>query len=407
MISRVVLAKLSPTMEEGTIVKWAKNEGDAVRVGDVLAEIETDKANMEMEALGGGVLRRILVPAGGKAPVGALIGIVAEPDEDISALLAEQTRAAVPAPPAATPAPPTLSAPPPPVAAPLDAPPAAAGGRIKASPLARAMASARHITLADVKGSGPGGRVIKRDVESQPTASALVPSTPSITPGKTIPLTEMRKVIAKRLSESFYTAPHFFVTLEIDMDAAMTLREQVAKARNVKISVNDLVLKACAHALRAFPAVNARFAGDRIETHADVHIGMAVALPDGLIVPVIRNADRKPLVAIATEARELAARARERRLRPEEYTGSTFTVSNLGMLGITHFTAIINPPESAILAVGAVRLVPVVNGERIRPGQRMNVTLSSDHRAVDGALAAHFLQDLRQSLENPVVLLME
>jgi len=209
------------------------------------------------------------------------------------------------------------------------------------------------------------------------------------------------------LSESFFTAPHFFATVEIDMDAAMALREQLVRARDVKVSVNDLVLVACAQALRAFPMVNARLDGDYFATQADVHIGMAVALEDGLIVPVIRHVDRKGLAEVAREAKDLATRARERKLRPEEYTGSTFTVSNLGMLGVSQFTAIINPPESAILAVGAVRRVPVVDGERVRPGQRMNVTMSSDHRVVDGALAAQFLQHLRQSLENPIALLLE
>jgi pyruvate dehydrogenase E2 component (dihydrolipoamide acetyltransferase) len=355
MISRVVLAKLSPTMEEGTIVKWHKSEGDAVRVGDVLAEIETDKANMEMEALGDGVLRRILVAAGSRAPVGALIGIVADPDDDITAV-----------------------------------------SEVQAAPSGTSPAAAAELTPTHAAATAP--------TAASPTSVGLAPE---ITPGAELPLSEMRRVIARRLSESFFTAPHFFVTIETEMDAAMALRDQVARARNVKISINDLVVKACAQALRAFPMVNARFAGDRIVTLADVHIGLAVALPDGLIVPVIRNADRKDLVALARESKDLATRARERKLKPEDYTGSTFTVSNLGMLGVTQFTAIINPPESAILAVGAVRLVPIVEGERIRPGQRMNLTLSCDHRAIDGALAAQFLQSIRKSLENPVVLFMD
>jgi pyruvate dehydrogenase E2 component (dihydrolipoamide acetyltransferase) len=406
MIAKVVLAKLSPTMEEGAIVKWHKNEGDPVRVGDVLAEIETDKANMEMEALSAGVLRKILVPAGGKAPVGALIGVIAGPEEDIASVLqqATVTPAALP-----TPTPPSAAAAvPSPAPATLPAaPPFPAAGRVKASPLARAMATARQVSLAAVQGSGPGGRIIRRDVESHTTSSPAAKAARKITPGERIPLSEMRKVIARRLSESFFTAPHFFATVEIDMDAAMALREQLARAREVKVSVNDLVLVACAQALRAFPMVNARLEGDYFATQADVHIGMAVALDDGLIVPVIRHVDRKGLVEVAREAKDLAARARSRKLRPEEYTGSTFTVSNLGMLGVSHFTAIINPPESAILAVGAVRRVPVVDGDRVRPGQRMHVTMSSDHRVVDGALAAQFLQHLSRSLENPIALLLE
>jgi len=403
MIVRVVLAKLSPTMEEGAIVKWHKNEGDSVRVGDVLAEIETDKANMEMEALGAGILRKILVPAGNKAPVGTLIGVIASSDEDISRVLAEGAATPVVSAPAAAVA--TIA--PAPLAVATAPPAPAVTGRVKASPLARAMATARQISLATVPGSGPGGRVIRRDIESHAATRPAVQPGAKITPGERIPLSEMRKVIARRLSESFFTAPHFFATVEIDMDAAMALREQLVRARDVKVSVNDLVLVACAQALRAFPMVNARLDGDYFATQADVHIGMAVALEDGLIVPVIRHVDRKGLAEVAREAKDLATRARERKLRPEEYTGSTFTVSNLGMLGVSQFTAIINPPESAILAVGAVRRVPVVDGERVRPGQRMNVTMSSDHRVVDGALAAQFLQHLRQSLENPIALLLE
>jgi pyruvate dehydrogenase E2 component (dihydrolipoamide acetyltransferase) len=404
MITKVVLGKLSPTMEEGTIVKWLKSEGDSVRVGDVVAEIETDKANMEMEALGAGVLRRILAPAGSKAPVGALIGVIAEPGEDISGLLSQAPSVPEPATPAAAASPVATV----PTAMPAaSAEPTPTTGRIKASPLARAMAAARQVSLATVRGSGPNGRIIKRDMESHAATRAGIRQAPAITPGERIPLSEMRKVIARRLSESFFTAPHFFATVEIDMDAAMALREQVARARDVKVSVNDFVLMACAQALRTFPMVNARLDGDHFATQADVHIGMAVALEDGLIVPVIRNVDRKGLLEIAREAKDLATRARERKLRPEEYTGSTFTVSNLGMLGVTHFTAIINPPESAILAVGAVRRVPVVDGDSVRPGQRMYVTMSCDHRVVDGALAAQFLQDVRRSLENPVSLLLE
>jgi pyruvate dehydrogenase E2 component (dihydrolipoamide acetyltransferase) len=431
MITKVVLAKLSPTMEEGTIVKWTKQEGDAVKVGDVLAEIETDKANMEMEALGAGVLRKVLVAAGGKAPVGALIGVVADADEDIAPLLAE---AAVGAPAAVvarpdTPAPaaPAAPAPPPPPTTPAPAaplPPAipAAGeaGRLKASPLARAMAAQRNIALDTISGSGPGGRIVKRDLESYlaapaaraprataaPSAARSVVPVPSVKPGTAIPLSSMRRTIAKRLAESLYTAPHFYVTVEIDMDAAVSLREQLQRADELKISFNDLVLKASARALTRFPMVNASWTGETIQTHADVHIGVAVSLAEGLITPVVRHADRKPLLEIAREVKELAGRARDKKLKPEEYTGSTFTVSNLGMYDVSEFTAIINPPESCILAVGAVRKVPVVKGDRLAVGQRMKVTLSSDHRVVDGALAAQFLAELRRLLESPAGLLL-
>jgi pyruvate dehydrogenase E2 component (dihydrolipoamide acetyltransferase) len=424
-ISKVVLAKLSPTMEEGTIVKWNKKEGDAVKVGDVLAEIETDKANMEMEALGAGVLRKVLVPAGGKAPVGALIGVIAEPNEDIGALLAAAPpAAAAPAPPpkpsapASAPAPaapapsppappsaPVQAAPPPPAAAAT----AASGARVKSSPLARSIAAQRNIPIEQVSGSGPGGRVIKRDVESWSGAPPLAaapsaPPAPSVVAGQEIPLSNMRRTIAKRLSESKFTAPHFYVTVEIAMDAAVALREQLLKGENQKVSFNDLVVKACAKALTRFPAVNASWGGDKIVTHGEVHVGVAVAIPDGLIVPVVRNADRKSVLDIAHEVKDLAGRARERKLKPEEFMGSTFSVSNLGMLDVSEFTAIINPPESAILAVGAVKQVPVVDDGHIEVGHRMKVTMSSDHRVIDGATAAQFLGEVRRLLENPVSL---
>jgi pyruvate dehydrogenase E2 component (dihydrolipoamide acetyltransferase) len=461
-VTKVVLAKLSPTMEEGTIVKWSKKEGDPVKVGDVLAEIETDKANMEMEALGAGVLRKVLVPAGGKAPVGSLIGVIADPNEDISGMLAKAggtaaaapapapAKAAEPAPQAAPPqpaaasqqqqpqpqapkagppaaeAPPAATAAPEPAAAAAPRPAAAApapaaggdGGRVKASPLARSMAAQQNIDLSAVAGSGPQGRIIKRDIEAWasggPRAAAAAPAgreprpaqppAPSITPGQELPLSNMRKTIARRLGESKFSAPHFYVTVEIDMGAAAALREQLQKLEEVKFSYNDLVVKACAKALTRFPMVNASWGGDKIVTHAEVHIGVAVAVPDGLIVPVVRNADRKSILEISREVKDLAARARDKKLKPEEFTGSTFSVSNLGMFDVTEFTAIINPPESAILAVGAVRKVPVVQGEEIVPGHRMKVTMSSDHRVVDGALAAQFLAEVRRLLEAPISL---
>jgi pyruvate dehydrogenase E2 component (dihydrolipoamide acetyltransferase) len=427
-VTKVILAKLSPTMEEGTIVKWSKNEGDAVKPGDVLAEIETDKANMEMEALGGGVLRKILVPAGGKAPVGALIGVIADAKDDIAKVLAS----AGPAPAAAAPPPaPAKPAEPAPAAAPAPAPPApqaappapapappspaaevpaapAEGGRVKASPLARSMAAERNIPLGSIPGSGPGGRIIKRDIEAwaqNPQAATAAPTAaPAATPGRELPLSGMRKTIARRLTESKVQAPHFYVTVEIDMDAAAAVREQIQRAEETKVSFNDLIVKACAKALRKFPAVNASWGGEAIAVHGDVHVGVAVAINDGLIVPVVRDADRKSILEISREVKDLAARARDRKLKPEEFSGGTFSISNLGMFDVTEFTAIINPPESAILAVGAVKKVPVVKGDELAVGQRMRVTLSSDHRVIDGALAAQFLAELRRLLENPVSL---
>jgi len=270
--------------------------------------------------------------------------------------------------------------------------------------------------LAAVSGSGPGGRIVKRDIESYaagsppPAAVAGAGPAPSVVPfpsvaaGQEIPLSNMRKTIAKRLSESMFTAPHFYVTVEIDMGAAVALRDQLLRGENTKVSFNDLVVKACAQALPRFPLVNASWMGDRIATHADVHVGVAVSIPDGLITPVVRNADRKSLLEISQEVKDLAKRARERKLRPEEFMGSTFTVSNLGMFEVSEFTAIINPPESAILAVGAVQKVPVVAEDAVRIGHRMKVTLSSDHRVVDGALAAQFLAEVRRLIENPISL---
>jgi pyruvate dehydrogenase E2 component (dihydrolipoamide acetyltransferase) len=296
---------------------------------------------------------------------------------------------------------------------------------VKASPLARSMAAQKHIDLSAVAGSGPGGRIIKRDIESwAPRAASAsrssaasprdaqgaqarpAPPGPSITPGQEFPLSNMRKTIARRLVESKFSAPHYYVTVEIDMDAAVDLREQLQRLEEAKVSFNDLVVKACARALARFPLVNASWGGDKIVTHAEVNVGIAVALPDGLITPVVRDADRKSVVEIANEVRDLAARARDRKLKPEEFSGSTFTISNLGMYDVTEFTAIINPPDSAILAVGAVRKVPVVDGDTIRPGHRMRVTMSSDHRVIDGALSAQFLAEVRRLLEAPVGLLL-
>jgi pyruvate dehydrogenase E2 component (dihydrolipoamide acetyltransferase) len=287
------------------------------------------------------------------------------------------------------------------------------------------MAAQKNVPLEQVTGSGPGGRIVKRDIEGYTPAAAPAPApaapaaageaakakrpaipVPSVPPGTAIPLTSMRRTIAKRLAESLFTAPHFYVTVEIDMGHAVALREQLLAAEDVKVSFNDLVLKACAKALTRFPTVNASWTGEAIQTHAEVHIGVAVSLAEGLITPVVKNADRKSVGEISREVKELAARARDKKLKPEEFMGSTFTVSNLGMFDVSEFTAIINPPESCILAVGAVRKQPVVVDDRIEIGHRMKVTLSSDHRVVDGALAAQFLAEVRRLLENPIGLLL-
>ncbi len=434
MITRVVLAKLSPTMEEGKILVWHKSEGDQIKIGDVMAEIETDKANMEMEALGEGTLRKILVAAGGSAPVGSLIGVIANPDEDIEATLAKASKPTLAPRPAAAPTP-APATPPTPVAAPAPAPlappaPAPAplsallgvatppGARVKASPLARKIAADRAIPLKLIAGTGPGGRVVKRDVEAfaatgprpvpqAPAAAARTPAPagPQIGAGEQLPHSGMRKTIARRLAESKYTAPHYYVTVDVNMDRAVDLKRQLAEA-DTKVSYNDMIVKASARTLARFPMVNASWADEAITTHAEVHIGVAVAIEDGLITPVVRNADRKSVMEIAAEVRDLAGRARSKKLRPDEYMGSTFTISNLGMFDVMEFTAIINPPDSAILAVGSVQRLPVVVDDEIAVGHRMKLTMSSDHRVIDGALAAQFLAELRRLLENPVTLLV-
>ncbi|MBM3907360.1 MAG: 2-oxo acid dehydrogenase subunit E2 [Gemmatimonadetes bacterium] len=419
MATKIFMEALSPTMEEGRLVKWNKPEGAAVKSGDVLAEVETDKAVMELVARGDGVLRKQMVPEGTTAPVGSLVGIIAGADEDIAALVGGASAAPSSAPataPAATPAPAATAAP---TAAPAPTAPTApalsaavpASGPTKSSPLARRMAKESGINIAAVPGSGPGGRVIKRDVEAAVAGGVASASSTVHRPPSTVgdftdqPLTQIRKTIAKRLGESIGPIPTFYLTAEFDMTRAVDMRAQAAAlGDDFKVSVNDIVLKAVATALAAHPDVNAHWLGDRIRFFNRVHLGMAVATDDGLIVPVIFDADRKGLREIAQESRVLAGKARERKLTPEQYTGSTFSVSNLGMMQIDQFTAIINPPEVGILAIGAVEDKPVVVDGAVTVRKRMRVTMSCDHRVIDGAVGARFLQDLRRMLENPLML---
>ena len=423
MATKVFMEALSPTMEEGRLVKWLKNEGDTVKSGDALAEVETDKAIMELVARGDGVLRKRLVGEGDSRPVGALVGVIATADENIDALVASAgAPAAAEAPkqaePSAAPAP---SAPAPQAAAPAPAKPAAPapaapapevnGGQLRSSPLARRMASERGLDLSQVRGSGPGGRIIKRDVESAqaaPAAAAASGPTKRAASGADfddIPLTQIRKTIAKRLSESIGPIPTFYLTAEYDLTRVTEMRTAMAEMGDeFKVSINDILMKAVATALSQHPEVNAHWLGDRIRQYNRVHLGMAVATPDGLIVPVIFDADQKRMSEISREARELAKRARERKLKPEEYTGSTFSISNLGMFGIDQFTAIINPPEVAILAIGSAQDVAVPEGDGFVVRKRVRVTMSCDHRAVDGAVGAAFLQTLRRLIENPLML---
>lgn len=414
-----MMEALSPTMEEGRLVKWLKNVGDAVKSGDTLAEVETDKAIMELVARGDGVLRARLVEEGSTSAIGALIGVIAAPDEDIAALTGGATAAApaedpaAPAGDAAVPVSPVTPAAAPRPEAP-DAPaaiPSERSGPVRSSPLARRMAAEKGVDLSAVHGSGPGGRVIRRDIEAAPappaTAPIALPAAMQIDgEHKDVPLTQMRKTIARRLGESIGPVPTFYLTSEIDMTNVAQMREgMLANGDQFKVSVNDIVIKAVAIALVRHPECNAHWMGDSIRYFRAVHVGMAVATDEGLIVPVIRDAQGKGLGLIGREARELAKRARERKLTPAEYSGGTFSVSNLGMFGIDQFTAIINPPEAGILAVGGTETKPVWDGTAFVPRQRMRVTMSCDHRIIDGAVGAKFLQTLKQLLETPMMML--
>jgi pyruvate dehydrogenase E2 component (dihydrolipoamide acetyltransferase) len=416
---------LSDTMTEGKIVAWNKKVGDAVKSDDVLADVETDKATMEVVGYEEGTLLYIGVEAGQAAKVNEIIAIVGKAGTDVSAYVAAEKSGAnsAIAAPAATAAPtaaPTAAVAPAataPATATETAPAADANGRIKASPLAKKLAAEKGINLATVSGSGDGGRITKKDIDSyvpaaapaaQPAAPAPVAAFVAAgTEGHTDePLSQMRKTIARRLGESMFSAPHFYLSMEINMDNAMAARAAMNEVSPVKISFNDLVIKACAAALRLHPAVNSSWMNDFIRLHHHIHIGMAVAMPDGLIVPVIRFADQKSLSQISAEAKELGNKAKNKKLQPQEFTGNTFTISNLGMMDIDEFTAIINPPDSCILAVGRIKEVVVRKNGVFDVTNVMKVTLSCDHRSVDGAVGAAFLQTVKRFLENPVTMLV-
>src|SRR6266404_964472 len=415
MATKVHMEALSPTMEEGRLVKWTKHEGDAVKSGDTLAEVETDKAVMELVARADGQLLKVLVPEGTTVPVGNIVAWIGKPGEKVDGAGGGQpaTAAPQPAPAAAAPA---AKAPPP---APVPVVTATDATRVKASPLAKRIAKEAGVDLKLVQGSGPGGRVIKRDVEgahSSPAATVAAPA-PRTTPDarrtgvpyEDVPLTQIRKTIAKRLAASIGPIPHFFLTTEVDMERAAEAREALNKQlgeEGGKISFNDIIIKAVALALVQHRACNAWFQEDHIRYWNEVHIGMAVAIEDGLITPVIRNADMKSLREIGAESRELAGRARNRRLKPEEYTGATFSVSNLGMFDIDQFTAVINPPEAGIVAIGSIVAKAVPDGDRVVVRRRLRLTMSCDHRVIDGATGAVFLKTLKQMLENPLAMLL-
>ncbi len=424
------MPKLSDTMTEGVIANWLINVGDTVNEGDIIAEVESDKATMEVECYEEGTLLYIGAEAGGKIPVDGIMAIVGAADADYKKLIAaEKAQGSGASAPAAEskPAPEASSAAPStPAAAPkIDSGSTAAeaDGRVKASPLAKKLAADKGYKLSEIKGSGPGGRVVKSDVENfTPAAAAPAPAAASEAKPAAAPialptvvgeesykeenLSQMRKVIARRLSESKFQAPHFYVTMEINMDKAIEARKSMNEISPVKISFNDMVVKATAVALRKNPAANSMWLGDKIRYNDHVHIGVAVAIPDGLVVPTIKFADSKTLSHLSAEVKELAGKAKNKTLGANEMEGSTFTISNLGMFGVEEFTAIVNPPAACIMAVGGIKQTPVVKDGQIVPGNVMKVTLSADHRVVDGAVAAAFLKDFKGLLEDPVRILI-
>ena len=438
MANIIEMPKLSDTMTVGTLVKWLKKEGDVIKTGDMLAEVETDKATMELESFFDGTILKIFSPAGSQVPLGAPLCAVGKPGEKVDAPAPNAAPAAeAPAAPAAVQTPPPAAAPAPaPVAAPAPALKAAApeptksagpAARVKISPLARKLAEEKRIDFTRVKGSGPGGRIVRADIiaaEKNPPPAASKPTKSDAGPSwgyrsvldkspvqaeAFAPASNMRATIARRLTEAKNTIPHIYLDMEVDAGPLLALREQLnlgLAKDGVKLSVNDFVLKASAVALRAVAGVNTSWTGAGIQSNPAIHVSFAVALEDGLITPVIRDTDSKSLFQISTEAKALGGRAKDKKLQPAEFTGGTFCVSNLGMTGVDRFCAIINPPNAAILAVGATVKKPVVKGDEIVIGQRMTLTLSCDHRVVDGMLGAKFLNALKAHLESPSLLLL-
>ena len=394
MASRIVMPKLTDTMEEGVLLAWKKREGDPVVAGEALAEIETDKAVMDLEAFASGILRKILVQNGATVMSGTLIGVIGGADEDITAALTDRITAApsaggrtrTSAPPAAGPAP--------------TSPASSQGTRVMASPRAKALATDRGIDLSTISGTGPGGRIVEEDV-----VIAQAPPTQTLPSGTDQPLSQMRKAIARATTQSKAPVPHFYLTSEIDMEQAERFRDQCKHNRTTHPSVTDLLIKAAAIALTRHPEINVSFTGQAIRRHARIDIGIAVGIDDGLITPVIRNCGAKSLDNISTESRTLIDRARSKRLQPEEYSDATFSISNLGMFDVENFIAVLIPPQAASIAVGAIRDVPVIKDGTVKAGRRMKVTLSCDHRALDGVQGAGFLKEFKRILEHPSELL--
>lgn len=425
MAEIVRMPKMSDTMTEGVVAKWHKKVGDSVKSGELVAEIETDKATMEFESYQEGVLLYRGVEEGKSAPVDGILAILGKSGEDFKSLLdAEQTK---PIAKVAEPEPvkETKKAEPTPVAVeqpktaavPVSAPVASStssDGRMKASPLAKRLAGEKGIDLSRVMGSGEKGRIVKRDIDWFKPGMMSAPASGTISAGAVteesydeVPVSQMRKTIAKRLSESKFTSPHFYLTMEIDMSNSISARESINAVTGSKVSFNDLVIKAAAAALRQHPKVNSSWLGDKIRTNHHIHIGVAVSVEDGLLVPVVRFADSKTLRQINTEVKTFAQKAKDKKLQPSDWEGNTFTISNLGMFGIDEFTAIINPPDACILAIGGIQERPVVKNGQVVPGNVMKVTLSCDHRVVDGVSGSEFLRTFKGLLENPVILLGE
>jgi len=407
MAEIVRMPKLSDTMTEGVVAKWHKKVGDKVKSGELLAEIETDKATMDFESFYDGVMLHIGIQEGKGAPVDSILAIIGASGEDISALLSgDAPSKAEPSAKNETPAKSTESA----VAAPAAISAAAnSDQRLKASPLAKKIAEDKGIDLSKVQGSGDDGRIVKKDVENytpSKQANSAVAAYTGVESYTEEPVSQMRKTIARRLAESKFSAPHFYLKMEVEMSKAIESRKAINDVSNVKISFNDMVVKAVAIALRSNPKVNSSWLGDKIRYNNHINVGVAMAVEDGLLVPVVRFADNKSLSQIASEVKVYSQKAKDKKLQPADWEGNTFTISNLGMYGIDDFTAIINPPDACILAVGGIKEMPIVKNGQILAGNIMKLTLSCDHRVVDGATGAAFLQTLKNLLENPVTMLI-
>ena len=405
MAEIIRMPKMSDTMEEGIISSWLKKVGDKVNSGDILAEVETDKATMELESYDDGVLLHIGVKNGESVPVNDVIAIIGEKGENIKEILKEEETKKEETKEEETKEEETITIP--------EINDISKDKRLKASPLAKKIAEEKGINLTNIKGSGDGGRIIKKDIEenteiisTQNSTNIILPKTIGKESFDEVPISQMRKTISKRLSESKFSSPHFYITMEINMDNCIEGRKKINETSEVKISFNDIIIKATAAALRKHPMINSSYLEDKLRTNHHIHIGVAVAVKDGLLVPIIKFADNKSLSHISLEVKNLANKAKNKNLQPSDWEGNTFTISNLGMFGIDEFTAIINPNDSCILAVGGIKNTPIIKNGEIVPGNLMKVTLSCDHRIVDGAMGSAFLQTLKELIEDPIKILV-